>query len=467
VSGRVGVAVLSTLGVAIAARAVSVGTFGIYVAASGYALLLFMFLDFGNNNVLVREAASESRREAAIRVFLQVRVLLTAATLLLGVIGAFVLFQAEARPTVFLALLMVVLSAQGVLLPLGQVQGTMRPYRRAVLGQATVAFAGVLVVLYVLDVRTSEALALAAVAGAAFATLYALRWIRRWTQSTIGPFDWADIRRQMRFVAVLGSAVVLASVYHRINGALVLRLDGSEASGNFGIAYRILDQARTVPTALLVPLGPLIAYQFRQGGLLESTDRTLRRLADKGGVGLAMGLIAVSDLIVLIVAGPAYDDAAVLAVLLAVTLAMSGLIYTALTTVIMSGLERSYVFVALGGLAFNVAANVVLIPEFGAQAAAVVTIATELLVGLALLAVAPGHDKTRYVISFAATLAAGAAAAAAKIAAMGAGLAVNACVSAALVAVALVLLQRAYQDLKAMPSPPRGEEAVLLQPLTG
>jgi O-antigen/teichoic acid export membrane protein len=462
-SSRVGVAILSTLGVAIAARAVPVGTFGVYAAASGFALLLFMFLDFGNNNVLVREAAAEGRRTAAIRVFLQVRILLTAATLLVGVAGAFLLFEPAARPTVFLSLGMVLLSAQGMLLPLGQVQATMRPYRRAVLGQAAVALAGVLFVLYVLDVKSSEALALAAVAGAAFATVYSLRWVRRWAGSRLRPFVWEDVRRQLGFVAVLGSAVVLASVYHRINGALVLRLDGAEASGNFGIAYRILDQARTVPTALLVPLGPLIAYQFRQGGLLEGTDRTLRRLADKGGLGLAIGVMSVADLIVLIVAGPAYYDAAVLAVLLAVTLAMAGLIYTVLTTVIMSGGERSYVLVAAVALAFNVAANLALIPEFGARAAATVTVATELFVGLALLAVAPGHDKSRYVMSFAVTLAGGAAAAAAKIAAMSAGIAVNVSVSAALVGVAAALLHRAYQDLKAMPSPPRDEEPAPVQ----
>jgi O-antigen/teichoic acid export membrane protein len=451
-TSRAGFAVLSTLAVAVAARAVPVGAFGVYAAALGYAMLLSTFLDLGNDNLLVRTAAAQGPARAT-AVFLRVRLLLTAATLLAGVAFAFALFAPADRPTALVALSIVALSAHAALLPLGQVHADVRPYRTALLTQAAASLAALLAVLFVLDARSSEALAAAAGAGAACATAYGVVWIRRWWPGA-GTIPWGAVRGQLRTVAVLGSALVLSSIYYRIDAALVLRLDGPAASGSYGVAYRILDQGRTVPSALLVPLGPLLAHAVRRaGGIGAGTDETLFRLGLAGGAGLGFGVIALADLIVRVVAGGDYADAGVLAVLLAVSLVLSGLVYTVTISAIMAGRERGYVAVAAAGVVFNVGANLLAIPAFGAKAAAVVTVATEVLVGLGLLVLGGQHAVRRYALGFGAALVAGTVAAAAKLAAMDAGLAANVAVSAALVAAALVLLRRAYGDLRRLPDP--------------
>ena len=455
---RVAVAAITTLNVAVITREAPVAVYGVYAAATSYAVLLFTFLDLGNAQVLVREAA-RGDRDAAVRTYLHVRALLTAVTLGLGAVGAILLFDGDGRATALIGLGLVLASGPGLLAPIGQVTGDLAPWRATVLLQALLTFVGTATVLFVLDREEPEALMIGAVAGAGVATAYGLARIWPWARRIASALDVPQVRRQLRSVALLGSAVVLAAVYYRIDGVLLLRLDGAEQSAYYGLAYRILDQARVIPTALLIPLGPLIASRLGAGVFPGALDRQLRRLGLWGGLGLAAGVMCAADLIVTVVSGSGYEESARLAVVLAAALAVIIAGQPVVLKVIMAKLERQYALVAAFGVALNVALNLALIPPFRAMGAAVATVATEALVLLVLVWVGRAHSSVRWAPTLLLLIVAGAALAGAKIGAMEAGIAVNLPVSAALAGFGIWASLKSYRELKGLPAPHADERS--------
>ncbi|HEX5609716.1 MAG TPA: flippase [Solirubrobacterales bacterium] len=180
----------------------------------------------------------------------------------------------------------------------------------------------------------------------------------------------------------VGIAATLTFAYGRIDQILVYELAGDSTEvGVYAAMYKILDNAGFLPMALMVTLFPIMA------GLYPSDEPRLRRMMQVAidyltivalG-GLALTIAAAEPIIELLYGADYVSGATVLTILVAAFIPIC-IGNVAGNMVVAMDLQRTYIWFALAGLALNVPLNLLLIPELGIEAAAWITLATEVVV---------------------------------------------------------------------------------------
>lgn len=179
----------------------------------------------------------------------------------------------------------------------------------------------------------------------------------------------------------VGAAGILVTLYVRLDQVLVFVLAGERQAGLYGAVYRILDQIQFIPAAVMTTLFPMIASAY-------PADRTrVRQLAQTAADFLAVAslpilaftIVAAHRLVLLLFGAQFIAAAPALPVLMGAFVAIS-FGYLTGGLVIILGLQRRFLLYAALGLIVNAVLNVVLIPPYGFQAAAWVTLVTELVV---------------------------------------------------------------------------------------
>jgi O-antigen/teichoic acid export membrane protein len=180
----------------------------------------------------------------------------------------------------------------------------------------------------------------------------------------------------------VGVAATLTFAYGRIDQILVYELAPDSAEvGIYAAMYKILDNAGFVPMAVMVTLFPIMA------GLYPADPPRLRRmmqiaidyLSFVALGGLALTIAAAEPLVELLYGSEFTSGSTVLTILIAAFIPIC-IGNVAGNMVVAMDLQRRYIWLAALGLVVNVALNLVLIPEYGIEAAAWVTLATEVVV---------------------------------------------------------------------------------------
>lgn len=180
----------------------------------------------------------------------------------------------------------------------------------------------------------------------------------------------------------VGIASTLTFAYGRIDQILVYELAPNAADvGIYAAMYKILDNAGFVPMAVMVTLFPIMA------GLFPADPPRLRRMMQVAidyltivalG-GLALTIVAAEPIVELLY-GPDYVAGSTVLIILIAAFLPICIGNVAGNMVVAMDLQRRYIWFAALGLGLNVPLNLVLIPEFGIEAAAWVTLLTELVV---------------------------------------------------------------------------------------
>jgi O-antigen/teichoic acid export membrane protein len=180
----------------------------------------------------------------------------------------------------------------------------------------------------------------------------------------------------------VGIAATLTFAYGRIDQILVYELAPHAAEvGVYAAMYKILDNAGFVPMATMVTLFPIMA------GLFPADPPRLRRMMQiaidyltfVALGGLALTIVAAEPIIKLLYGPDFTSGATVLTVLIAAFIPIC-IGNVAGNMVVAMDLQRRYIWLAALGLVVNLALNLALIPSYGIEAAAWVTLATEVVV---------------------------------------------------------------------------------------
>jgi O-antigen/teichoic acid export membrane protein len=151
--------------------------------------------------------------------------------------------------------------------------------------------------------------------------------------------------------------------------------------GVYAAMYKILDNAGFVPMAVMTTLFPIMA------GLFPADPPRLRRMMQiaidyltiVALGGLALTIVAGAPIVELLY-GPGYvSGAPVLTILIAAFIPIC-IGNVAGNMVVAMNLQRRYIWFAALGLALNVPLNILLIPSHGIEAAAWITLLTEVVV---------------------------------------------------------------------------------------
>jgi O-antigen/teichoic acid export membrane protein len=192
---------------------------------------------------------------------------------------------------------------------------------------------------------------------------------------------WRLWRPLLRVGLGVGAAGILVTMYVKLDQILVFEFAGSRQAGLYGAAYRILDQAQFIPISVMTTLFPLIAASY-------STDaararRLLQRTAEylsMGSLGaLAFTIVAARPIMVALFGRQFAAAAPALPVLMGAFVSIS-FGYLVGNMVVILELQRRFLRYAALALVLNVVLNVILIPPYGFEAAAWVTLATEVTV---------------------------------------------------------------------------------------
>jgi O-antigen/teichoic acid export membrane protein len=183
---------------------------------------------------------------------------------------------------------------------------------------------------------------------------------------------WAEALRKSLPYALLG---VVGLVYFRIDALMLTWMKGAEATGIYTASYRLLDAITDAPGVIVAAMFPSLARLHH-----ESRERLRRAyvsvLAVLGalGVPVMLALLVVAEPVITLLYGSGYTESVTVLRLLAVAVFFI-FVDTANTMLLYSGDDlRMVLALSLVTTAVNVGLNLILIPRYSYNGAAVATI---------------------------------------------------------------------------------------------
>jgi O-antigen/teichoic acid export membrane protein len=372
------------------ARKLGPAAYGDLTAALVYLFVPAVLADVGLSATVVRRISAEpAETESALGASLPLRALVA-----LGLTGVFV-GAAYALPFDDRTRVAILIASVGTLATL--LNGALNPVFQARLQMhwpviATVAGRMLTLGLTYAAIAAGlgfKAIVWAAVAGSVASLFVMLLLVVSVLHVRLVPrVDLAYWRTLIRGGIVLGAAIALGQLYFRIDTVLLALFRSSREVGLYGASYKFLEIAVIAPFAVLNSLFPTFSRFLRTG---DTRIRPLAQKAFDAGIAVAVPLtvlaIAFARDIVTLTAGDRYAGGAAALKLLAPYLAATFLLTPALALLMAHGAYRTLLVLNVALLVLNVALNVVFIPPFGYKAAAVTSVASEVL-SLILLTVA-------------------------------------------------------------------------------
>ena len=226
-------------------------------------------------------------------------------------------------------------------------------------------------------------------------TLLVLLWTGR---RLIGPLgaripDLALIRRMARESLPLMLNHFLATIFFQVDIVILQALKGAATVAQYSTAYKWLLAINIVPAFFTQALFPVISRQAQDDpAALSRSFRFGIKLLFALTLPLAVAFTALAEPLTLILAGPRYVPQGVIALQLMIWSIPIGWM-NSLTqyALIALGLQRIITRAFAFAVCFNIAANLIFIPRYGFQAAAIATIASELALFLPFIWLARRH----------------------------------------------------------------------------
>jgi O-antigen/teichoic acid export membrane protein len=189
------------------------------------------------------------------------------------------------------------------------------------------------------------------------------------------------LRELARVALPIGISGLLIIAYARIDGVLVYAIAGAHEAGLYSAIYNVLDQSHFVPIAILTTLAPVLAAAWPANReRLMRTARMIVELLSVASFGaLAVAIVANEQLVRLVFGANFVEGAPALPVLGgAFILICYGYLNGNLLLVL--GKQKRMLRISLVALVVNLAGNAAAIPLFGFMGAAWMTLATEAVV---------------------------------------------------------------------------------------
>ena len=373
-------------------RGLGPDAFGDFTAAMVFLFIPVVLADVGLSAAVLREiSARPERTPELMRVSVSLRTVISALAVLAGLaVGLLLPFNEQTKTAILIgaagAFLTLMTSA---LQPVLQAQLKLHWVVVANVSGRLVTLAATLAV-FAADLGFNSVV-MASVVGVAVTFLLHLAIVARLVPLTPS-LDLGGWRALLRGSLVVGAAIGLSQIYFRIDTVLLAMLRSPEEVGLYGAAYKFVELSEIVVAAVAISMFPPLARFLSTGderarGLVQSAFDVL--LA--GSAALALFMIAFAEQIIVLTAGSEFEDGAIALQLLApyaVLAYANGILWRVLIAV---RRDLALLAIAVSVLVLNVALNLLLIPEHGYKAAAVISVASEAFVFVVIGAVAKGH----------------------------------------------------------------------------
>ncbi len=196
-------------------------------------------------------------------------------------------------------------------------------------------------------------------------------------------FTWPAWRRLLAVSWPLGAVLMLNVIYFRIDTVLLSLYRPADQVGLYGLAYRLVESCLFLPAMFGGLLLPHLSFAwlnnranfnlyFQQGAAAVVW----------AAVFTVLTLAVFAEPVISLVAGPTFTAAAPLLRILSVALGVMFLGNFASFSLVAAGRQKTLLIIAATGAVANIVLNLIFIPPYGAPAAALVTLVTEVIVAL-------------------------------------------------------------------------------------
>jgi len=389
VGGKVGSVVLFI----VMGRKLGDSSFGVFAFSFALAALLTSLADFGQDKVLTREVARD--RAVLDRYFLNtLAVKLVVAMPVLAV--AVVVLAGVGRGERTVAVVALLGAAVLVDLLTGTIYATFQAYERLefvpvalITERFVTAAAGIVLLLLGAGVVPVAAVFLggALLALALAARLMVRRVVR--PRLRLEPSRWWPL---MRAAAPIGLAGIAAVILFRVDTVMLAAFKPNDVVGNYGAAYRLFESTLFLSWAVGAAAYPV--YSRRTGVPLAGVYERTMKLVVALVLPFAIGAAVLGHGVVHVLYGNDFDQAGTALQLLSPAIVLYAVAY--LAGYLLVSQEKPLVLTAVYSAVAveNVLANLVLIPGWSLNGAAVGTAISELLAAGALVWFARGAGGT-------------------------------------------------------------------------
>jgi O-antigen/teichoic acid export membrane protein len=207
--------------------------------------------------------------------------------------------------------------------------------------------------------------------------------------------SWRLERQRMRYYAheswpLLVNAL-LVSLFFRVDVFIIAAYRGDAALGIYDAAYKLINLMTIIPAYATLAVFPLMTQRANDARALARAQRVTTYTLITIAWVLVFSLTALSDVAVRILAGQAYLPEAALLLRILIWFAPISFVNGVFQYVLVAMNEqRRLVPAFMAAVTFNFAANMALVPLYGARASAALTIATEIVILVALILVSRG-----------------------------------------------------------------------------
>lgn len=386
--GRAVNVAIGVVAVALLARALGPGNFGVWSTALAFVGIFGVLTDLGMAKVATQRMSAEPDREHEWLGALMISVSFASVVSLLITVAAVPLLGGVDHVELVTAILALTLltAAPGALLSVfdSRVRAGIR------MGIMTVNSVLWLAAIVVLDLTGAGVVAFAVAFSGVTLVVGLLEWLVTKRYAHIALRKGRELWRPLMRVAIpLGLAGVLTTIYYRIDSVLLFVLAGDVEAGIYGAAYRFLDPLQFLPISLMAAVYPVMSalHGRDQSRVLALVQRSGEYLV-VAALGALAVTISLSDELVEFLLGPGFEGTAAVLPVLMLAFVFISLGYLAGYLVPIVGLQWRLVTFAAVGAVVNIGLNLVLIPPFGALGAAWATVVCELVVNaMALYAV--------------------------------------------------------------------------------
>lgn len=376
-------AAMGVLVAALLARHLGPADYGNFTTALGMVAIAQALTEFGTNAVAVRDMAGQPERRSVIAGGLMAARLTTSLALLLPLVVGLVLLLPPGAPTIAGILIGSTLLLTAFAALQSVAQADLRPEVAGALLflQSTVWLAMVALLVWIDAgiVAFAAAFALTAALQSVITILVMRRYVRisfdGWRRE-----EW----RILKTAVPMGLAGVLTTAYYRVDAILVYEIAGADQAGFYNAAYRYIDVLQILPATVYFVLFPLVAARRRAGADIRRVAGLAATLMIVCALPVVVVGVVFADPIVDLIYSSTFEDAALLMAVLSVAFVGISLGYLWTSILLAEGPLRVFLVVAAITAVGSIAANLLLIPSFGALGAAWITVGTELWVGVAL-----------------------------------------------------------------------------------
>jgi O-antigen/teichoic acid export membrane protein len=184
---------------------------------------------------------------------------------------------------------------------------------------------------------------------------------------------------------------LLVNLFFRVDVFVVQAVRGDAALGIYDASYKVINLVTIIPAYVTLAIFPAMAMRGNDPAALGRAQGMATYLL----VWIAWGIVAVvsagAGVAIRILAGSAYlPEAAVLLRILIWFAPLSFLNGVVQYVLVAAGQQHRVVPAFVAAVTFNLAANLALVPVYGARASAAITVATELVILVAFIAVTRG-----------------------------------------------------------------------------